>query len=78
MKPRESKSESNQPVRIGVIGAGGRMRGVLGRVLNSAPSHRLHVEAVYDPDENSRTALREVVGYDVRTAVSAEDFPQRL
>jgi len=44
-------SESNQPVRIGGIGAGGRMRGVLGRVLKSAPSHRLHVEAVYDPDE---------------------------
>ena len=43
-------TSSTQPVRIGVIGAGGRMRVVLRKLQAAAPMGRIVVTAAYDPD----------------------------
>ena len=65
-------STSTGPVRLGVIGAGGRMRYVLRHLLAAAPAGRIVVKAAYDPDQEALTALREVCGYDFETAKSQE------
>jgi len=51
-------------VRVGVIGAGQRMRAILKAVLRETGKDKIQVSAVYDPDSGSRDALRVDLGYD--------------
>ncbi len=44
---------SSSPVRIGLIGIGGRLTGVVRRLLATAPEGRIEVAAVYDPRPGS-------------------------
>lgn len=54
-------------VRVGIIGAGGRVRGLAGRVI--AADSRICITAVYDPLDRSVAAAREMFGE------SVESFP---
>jgi len=65
-------SNSTESVRLGVIGAGGRMRYVLRHLLAAVPAGRVVVTAAYDPDPNALTALREICGHDFESVKSEE------
>ena len=49
---------SNQSVRIGVMGAGSRIRGVLHHLFAAAPPGSLAITAAYDPSADAIAALR--------------------
>lgn len=63
---------SNSKVRIGMIGTGGRLRGVVRRLLQSDTTGRLEIVAAYDPDSGSLDTLDQVFGKTVRRAASDE------
>ena len=63
------------PLRIGIIGAGGHLRGVLRRVLDEAAG-RTRVTVAHDPYPASLTALRDQLGYDFASAPSDEVVAQ--
>jgi predicted dehydrogenase len=65
-------SPSTAPVRLGVIGAGGRMCHVLGHLLAAAPTGRIAVTAAHDPDPEALTALRKVCRCDFEEVKSEE------
>ena len=67
-------STAGKSVRVGVIGAGGRMRYVLRHLLAAAPAGRITVTAAYDPDPEALTALREVCGHDFETVKSEREL----
>jgi predicted dehydrogenase len=48
------------------------MRGIIRRVLDADAEKRITISAVYDPSSGSQAALREVLGYDCRSAESEE------
>jgi len=64
----KQKSPQGQ-VRIGVIGAGLRMRTVLERMLRASGS-RLTISAVHDPDAGARAALGRLLAYEPTAAPS--------
>ena len=53
-----------KPINIGLIGAGGRLRGVIKRLLAADSENRIRVAAVHDPDLASHRALQEAIGHD--------------
>jgi len=55
-------------IPIGLIGTGGRLRGIVRRLTEAEP--RLRITAAYDPMEQSHTDLRGQLGYDYRIARS--------
>jgi len=63
---------SNSKIRIGMIGAGGRLRGVLRRLLQSDPTGRLELVAAFDPDAGALDSADEVFGKKLRRAASDE------
>lgn len=62
---RADGGRADAPARIGVIGAGGRMTGVLEKVCRVDPS--VQVRAVFDPDPESVELFRGRVARDVET-----------
>jgi predicted dehydrogenase len=46
------------PVRLGLIGTGGRLRGVVRRLLETAPRGSIRVTAAFDPDPGAIESLR--------------------
>lgn len=60
-KERMASTETNV-VRLGLMGAGGRLQTVLRLLLAEAPAGRLRVAAVYDPDPGAIRALRKNFG----------------
>jgi predicted dehydrogenase len=68
---------STHPVRIGVIGCGVRLRGVLRHLLQSAPSGRIQLAAVYDPHPKSRQAVRDELGVTFAEEASEETLVRR-
>lgn len=48
-------------IHLGLIGAGGRLRGIVRRLLDADDTGRLNVSAVHDPDPISHRALREIL-----------------
>jgi predicted dehydrogenase len=62
---------SQNPIRIGVIGAGGRIRDVLRRVLAESAG-RIKIVAAYDPDPNALAALHDDFGHPFEATPSEE------
>jgi predicted dehydrogenase len=50
------------PVRLGLIGSGGRLQGIVRRLLDEAPAGSIQVTAAYDPDPGSIQSLRNGLG----------------
>lgn len=68
-------SDSNatkSKIRIGMIGTGGRLRGVVRRVISSANEGAVEVVAAYDPDPASHPVLESVLNCKVRQMASEE------
>ena len=65
-------STSSKNVKIGLIGVGGRLRGVIRRVLAADTEKRISVSAAFDPSAGSHASLRETLGHDYRIAESEE------
>jgi predicted dehydrogenase len=65
-------SHPAKPVRIGLIGPGGRLRGILVRVLNEAPPGSMQIVAAYDPDPRSVQSLRDELGIEIEQVLSEE------
>lgn len=59
-------------VRLGVLGCGGRMRGILKRLLETDTENQIRIISAFDPFPESLNSLREMTGYDFETA-STED-----
>ena len=62
----------SKSVRLGVIGAGGRMRTILRGLLREAAKDSIRVTAVYDPDAGSHQAMRAELGQDFESVASEE------
>jgi len=62
----------SSPIPIGLIGTGGRLRGIVRHICELEP--RVRIVAAHDPLEHSRTALRKQLGYDYRIAESEESL----
>ena len=67
-----SMSTIMKPVRLGLIGPGARLRGIVGRLLNHAPAHSIEVVAAYDPSPRSIQSLRDELGIEIEEALSEE------
>ncbi|HWL52923.1 MAG TPA: Gfo/Idh/MocA family oxidoreductase [Chthoniobacteraceae bacterium] len=59
---------TSKQVTLGLLGTGGRLRGVVRRLLESAPAGSLRVKAAYDPRADSHATLRTVIGDDYEVA----------
>ncbi len=59
-------------VRVGLIGPGGRLRGIVRRLLDEAPAGSIQVTTAYDPDPGSLQSLRKDLGVDVEVVSSEE------
>lgn len=64
-------STSSSPIKIGLIGAGARLRNVVNLVLQEAAGS-VQVASVYDPDPISQEAARKEFGTDIVIAESEE------
>lgn len=64
-------------IRLGVIGCGGRLRGVLSRLLQSAPAGRITIVAAYDPFPGSIQALRDELEISFDVERDEESLVQR-
>lgn len=53
---------STKPIKLGLIGTGGRLRGIIRRLLREAPPGSIQVAAAYDPDPKSLLALESDCG----------------
>lgn len=69
----ESSTPSKQ-LQIGLIGYGGRLRDVVGRILGEDQENRLRVAAAYDPDPVSQESARNTFGPDCRIHSSEESL----
>jgi len=69
-----SSASSSNPVNVGLIGAGGRLRHVVKSMLDQDTGKRIRVLAAFDPSEGSIAAVREQIAGDVRVAPSVEDL----
>ncbi|MBE7157021.1 MAG: Gfo/Idh/MocA family oxidoreductase [Rhodospirillales bacterium] len=47
-----------QPIRLGLIGCGSRLRGIVRRLIQHAPAGSIGITAAYDPDRGSLRALQ--------------------
>jgi predicted dehydrogenase len=65
---------ATNPVRLGVIGAGGRMRFVLRHLLAAAPPGRIAITAAWDPDPEALEALHVASGADFEAVKSEEQL----
>ncbi|MCE0498248.1 MAG: Gfo/Idh/MocA family oxidoreductase [Methylacidiphilales bacterium] len=65
---------STGPLRLGVIGAGARLRQVLGQLLAAAPAGRIVVTAAHDTNPEALLALRKVCGGDFETVKAEEEL----
>jgi len=63
-----------QPVRLGLIGPGGRLRGVVRRLLDEAPEGQIKITAAYDPDPGAIQTLRNDFGTDIEATSSEENL----
>lgn len=63
-------------LKIGLIGAGGRMRGVTRRLIEKADERGISVviAAVFDPDDVAHSALKSELSYDYRRCESEDDL----
>jgi predicted dehydrogenase len=68
-----SKDTPSPVIRLGIIGAGGRLRGVLSGILQHALVGQIRVVSAYDPAPESLLALKGLVGYDFEHARSEDD-----
>ncbi|MBC2596144.1 Gfo/Idh/MocA family oxidoreductase [Ruficoccus amylovorans] len=64
-------------VKIGVIGAGSRMRNVLRLLLGNPAAAKISITAVYDPDKDSVRQLRQDLAPEAHICASAEDLCAR-
>lgn len=69
----EKQAKANRSVQIGLIGFGIRLRSVIGRVLALAGG-RLHIAAVYDPDQSALERAGNLYGAEVSLYTSEEEF----
>ena len=67
-------SSSHKNVNIGLIGCGGRLRGVVQGLLKQDSEHRIRMISAYDPDPASRKAARELFENNFRMAASEEEL----
>ena len=67
-------SSSHENVKIGLIGCGARLIGVVQGLLKQDSEHRIRVLSAYDPDPVSQEAARELFGNDFRMAASEEEL----
>jgi len=70
-------ASATQPVRVGLIGPGGRLRGIVGRLLNEAPSGSIKIVAAYDPDSRALQSVRDELGIELEEALSEEALINR-
>ena len=68
---------TSSPVRIGVLGSGGRLRGILRRLIEAAPPGRIQIVAAYDPFEGSLDEMRSYVGVTFDRERDEESLAQR-
>src|SRR5471032_1403926 len=66
-----------KPVRLGVIGSGGRLRGILRRLLDEAPAGSIQIVAAYDPDPGAIKSLRDDLGGKFEIAPTEESLIAR-
>ncbi len=66
-------SKTSQPVKIGLIGTGGRLRSVVNLVLQEAAG-RVQVVAAFDPDPIARQAAIEAFGADIALCQSEDEL----
>jgi len=66
-------SNNSSPVKIGLIGAGARLRGVVDLVIKEAAGS-VEVAAAFDPDPISQEALRVAFGPQVKICASEEEL----
>jgi predicted dehydrogenase len=64
-------------VGVGVLGSGGRIRGILRRLIAAAPEGRIKVVAAYDPFAGSLQAMRDEISADFDTERDEESLVQR-
>jgi len=60
------------PVRIGLIGPGSRLQGIVRRLLDAAPADLVRITAAYDPDPVSIQSLRQSTGIDFEEMTSED------
>ena len=63
---------TTKTVRLGLIGTGSRLRGIVRRLLDAAPGGQIKVSAAYDPDAEALQALRHECGVDFDAVASEE------
>lgn len=63
---------SHPTIRIGLIGCGGRIRGVAKHLLNSPQGGRLAITAMFDPDTRSIEETKHYLGIEATTYASVE------
>lgn len=66
-------SNNSSPVKIGLIGAGARLRGVVDLVIKEAAGS-VEVAAAFDPDPIAQEALRAAFGPQVKLCASEEEL----
>lgn len=64
---------TTRPVRLGLIGTGGRLRGVVRRLLLEAPPRSIQVTTAFDPDPGALESLRREVGPGFQAMSSEEE-----
>src|SRR5438046_3089674 len=67
-----ASSASSNTIRIGIIGAGARMRAVVSNVLKNVPDGRIKVTAVYDPLPASLEKAGKELGHEFDRVSSEE------
>jgi predicted dehydrogenase len=65
---------STQPIKLGLIGTGGRLRGIVHRLLREAPAGTIEVVAAYDPEPKSLLALEDDCGRGIERLPSEAAF----
>ena len=65
---------SGKTINLGIIGCGGRIRGVIRELLNAAPEGSMRVHSAYDPDPLSYDALTCDFGGGWRQSLSDEEL----
>lgn len=59
---------TSKQVTLGLLGTGGRLRGIVRRLLDAAPPESLRIKAAYDPRPGSHTTLQSIIGNDYEIA----------
>lgn len=69
-----NRSSSQKIVNVGLIGCGGRMKGVMQKILEQDLEHRIRLTSVFDPDPESQKAARDTFGDDFHFCTSEEEL----